>query len=115
MGCLSSMPFALNCCTYFALNTLLSTFTAKRYLLLRTCFCHAHFASIPPPGTMQCKCGCNDRFCPQVCSTAIMPNCKPAVLPNCLSVSHTDLNKASYIIAGCCSTSVFNCTGKVNT
>ena len=23
------------------------------------------------------------RFCPQVCSTAIMPNCTPALLPNC--------------------------------
>jgi hypothetical protein len=32
---------------------------------------------MPPPGTMQCKCGCRDKFCPQVCSTAIIPNCTP--------------------------------------
>src|SRR5678810_1500806 len=100
MSCLSSMPFALNCCTYFALNTLLSAFTENKYLLLLTCFCHLPILCMPPPGTTQCKCGCNDKFWPQVCNTAIIPNCISLFLPNWCMVCHTALNKLSYTTWG---------------
>ena len=57
----------------------------------------------PPPGTMQCRCGCNVIVCPQVCSMAIIPVCAPSHFVSCpkqLIVSHTLLNKMLYMVAG---------------
>src|SRR5271163_1143798 len=34
----------------------------------------------PPPGTMQWMCGWWNRFCPQMCSTAVMPIAAPRCL-----------------------------------
>ena len=112
---LSSIFCALKHCTYFALNTLLIAFTENKYLLLRNCFCHWPCASTPPPGTMQCRCGCRLKFCPQVCNIDIIPSCTPAVAPNCLSVCHTLANKQSYTMFGRCKANVLSSCGRVNT
>src|SRR5690554_2116480 len=52
----------LNSVTYFALNTLLMDFTLNKYLLLFFAFFHFPALLNPPPGTIQCKCGCKLKF-----------------------------------------------------
>src|SRR5690606_39503685 len=83
------MPCIRNNETYFARNTLLNALTGKRYLSLLTVRFHLPLLSMPPPGTIQCRCGWSDRVCPQVCRTATMPNCRPCVRPNWRSEEHT--------------------------
>jgi hypothetical protein len=65
---LSHIPCVRNSRTYLARKTWLSALTENRNLLDRIFCCHLPLASIPPPGTIQCRCGCRLRFCPQVCN-----------------------------------------------
>src|SRR5690606_3772663 len=89
----SLIPLALNKATNFARNTLLIAFTEKRYLSVLTFFFHFPCLLIPPLGTMQCRCGCRLRFCPQVCKMAIIPSWIPSVLPNWFKVAHAASNR----------------------
>src|SRR5690606_40490796 len=61
----SPFPEARSRATNFARNTLLSAFTGNKYLSVLTFFLHFPCLVMPPPGTMQCRCGCRLRFCPQ--------------------------------------------------
>lgn len=92
--------FALSFSQNFALKTFDKAFTGNRNLPLLLLFFHCSSLSTPPPGTMQCKCGCKLYCCPQVCKTAIIPICTSLFLPNCCSVSQVASNKVSYTIFG---------------
>ena len=54
--------FSLSFSQNFALKTFDKAFTGNRNLPSRLLFCHCPFLSTPPPGTMQCKCGCRDKL-----------------------------------------------------
>src|SRR5665647_2697634 len=62
------------------LKTLLMAFTENKYLPLVFAVFHFPCLVSPPPGTMQCKCGCKLSVCPQVCRMAIMPLWAPSHL-----------------------------------
>ena len=83
-----------------ALKTLLNAFTENKNLPSLLMFFHTPFSSTPPPGTMQCTCGCKLSCCPQVCKTAIIPICICLFFPNVWSVSQAVSNKVSYSIFG---------------
>src|SRR5680860_626318 len=101
-----------------ALKTLLIAFTGNRYLPLLLAYFHFPLAVTPPPGTIQCKCGCKLRFCPQVCSMATIPIPAPRNLglaPKPCSTLHAVLNKIVYTCFGAYRHSWFSVSGRVNT
>src|SRR5574343_901370 len=98
--CIGSLLF--NFSQYWALKTFDKAFTGKRNLPSQRIFFQLPCLSIPPPGTMQCKCGCRDKFCPQVCKIAIIPICRSWLLPNCAKVCQTASNKTQNNNFGLC-------------
>src|SRR3970040_270787 len=92
--------FTLSFSQYFALKTFDKAFTGNKNLPSFLMFFHFPSLPTPPPGTIQCKCGCKLNCCPQVCKTAIMPVCVSLFLPNCFRVSHEATNKMSYTNLG---------------
>src|SRR5680860_599701 len=106
------------CSTKRALKTLLIAVAGNRYLPLLLAYFHFPLAETPPPGTMQCRCGCRLRFWPQVCSIATMPMVPPRNLglaPKSRNTLHALLNKMVYTVLGAYRQSWFNVSGKVNT
>ena len=55
---------SLSSATDLALNTLPGAFTGYRDSLFLPAFVAPPLPSTPTPGTIQCRCGCRDRFCP---------------------------------------------------
>src|SRR5688500_9227589 len=97
---------------------MLMAFTLNKYLpLLFAIFQLPDFVS-PPPGTMQCRCGCRVSVCPQVCSMLIIPACAPShsgSLPKLFITLHAVLNNVSYICLGLYMHSLFRVSGNVKT
>ena len=76
--------------------------------------CHFPSAESPPLGTMQCKWGCKERFCPQVWSTIVAAVLAPSHLGSRAKVSsvyQAALNNRLYISAGWCRHRGFNSCG----
>lgn len=90
----------------------------NRYFPLFLAGFHLPDLPTPPPGTIQCRCGCRPRFWPHVCRMAIMPVRPPRCFgsaPNCPRVAHAALNRLPYTVFGWDRAKMFSSDGRVNT
>jgi hypothetical protein len=66
----------------------------------------------------ECRCGCKLKFCPQVCSTAIIAGLAPRCLVSLAKLCITDqavLKSKAYTLAGAYRQRRLTCSGRVNT
>ena len=116
--CGITTPLLRSSFTNFARKTFASALDGNKYLPSLLAVFHFRLNPIPPPGIMQCRCGCKLRFCPQVCNTAVIPVVAPKCLwssLNCLIVLLADRNKLLYTSLGWCIANSFKLSGRVKT